>query len=151
MPLLKVLGEMLPGGLVAVKGFALTDLMASSKEQDVLIVDRNVAGAILPGGSLHFPIEACLASIQIKSRLTRSTIRDATINCVSLKSLGMFADKAPWNSKNHGICFGVFAYRTDYTLEKAGRCCERRIGICRARSLAKPLLCSWGGYAYPGG
>ena len=118
MPLLKVLGEMLPGGLVAVKGFALTDLMASSKEQDVLIVDRNVAGAILPGGSLHFPIEACLASIQIKSRLTRSTIRDATINCVSLKSLGMFADKAPWNSKNHGICFGVFAYRTDYTLEK---------------------------------
>ena len=83
-----------------------------------MIVDRNVAGAILPGGSRHFPIEACLASIQIKSRLTRSTIRDAAINCLSLKSLGIFADEAPWNSKNHGICFGVFAYRTDYTLEK---------------------------------
>ncbi len=117
-PLLDVLDDMLPGGMVAVKGFALTDLMAVSKEQDILIVDRNVAGAILPGGSGHHPIEACLASIQVKSRLTRSTIRDATVNCVSLKRLGMFDDEAPWNSKNHGVCFGVFAYQTDYTLEK---------------------------------
>lgn len=71
-----------------------------------------------PGRSRYFPIEACLASIQVKSRLTRSTIRHAAVNCVSLKTLGMFDDEVPWNSKNHGICFGVFAYRTQYRLPK---------------------------------
>ena len=117
-PLLELLEEMLPSGLVAVKGIALTPLMAESKEQDILIVDRNVAGAILPGRSRHFPIESCLASIQVKSRLTRATIRHAAVNCVSLKSLGMFDDEVAWNSKNQGVCFGVFAYRTDYGLAK---------------------------------
>ncbi len=116
--LLDLLGKMLPSGLAAVKGFALTALMAASKEQDILIVDRNVAGSILPGESLYFPIESCLASIQVKSQLTRATIRDAAVNCVSLKHLGMFDDEAPWNSKNHGMCFGVFAYGTDYELAK---------------------------------
>ena len=117
-PLLDLLEEMLPSGLVPVKGIALTALMAESKEQDILIVDRNAAGAILPGRSRHFPIESCLASIQVKSRLTRATIRHAAVNCMSLKSLGMFDDEAPWNSKNHGVCFGVFAYRSNYELAK---------------------------------
>ncbi len=117
-PLLDLFGEMLPSGLVAAKGIALTAMMAESKEQDILIVDRNVSGTILPGRSRYFPVESCLASIQVKSRLTRATIRHAAVNCVSLKSLGMFDDKAPWTSKNHGLCFGVFAYRTDYGLTK---------------------------------
>ena len=94
-PLLDLLEEMLPSSLVALKGIALNALMAESKEQDILIADRNVAGAILPGRSRHFPIECCLASIQ-----------------------GMFDDEAPWTSKNHGVCFGVFAYRSNYGLAK---------------------------------
>ena len=117
-PLLDLLEEMLPSSLVVLKGIALNALMAESKEQDILIVDRNVAGAILPGRSRYFPIECCLASIQVKSRLTRATIRHAAVNCVSLKSLGMFDDEAPWTSKNHGVCFGVFAYRSNYGLAK---------------------------------
>lgn len=44
--MLDLLEEMLPSELVAVKGIALTALMAESKEQDILIVDRNAAGTI---------------------------------------------------------------------------------------------------------
>ena len=117
-PLRDLLEEMLPLGLSPLKGMALTALMAESKEQDILIVDRNAAGTILPGRSRHFPIESCLGSIQVKSRLTRATIRHAAVNCMSLKTLGMFDGEVPWNSKNHGVCFGVFAYQSDYRLAK---------------------------------
>ena len=117
-PLQDVLNEMLPQGIVAAKGFALTPLMAASKEQDLLTVDRNVAGTVLPGESLHYPIEACLASMQVKSRLTRSTIREAIVNCVSLKGLGMFEEDARWHSKNDGLCYAVFGYGSDFDLTR---------------------------------
>ena len=117
-PLRELLEEFLPSGLLATKGTVLNSLMAESKEQDIVIVDRNAAGTILPGRSRHFPIEACLASIQVKSQLTRATIRQAAINCVSVKALGMRDKTEPWNSKNHGMCFGVFAYRAQYGLAK---------------------------------
>ena len=119
--LLNVLKEMLLSGLVTDKGFALNSLMAVSKEQDILIVDRNVAGTILPSDGRdgrHFPVESCLASIQVKSRLTKATVREATVNCVSLKCLGMFDEDTPWNSENHGVCFAVFAYQSSYGLAK---------------------------------
>ena len=117
-PLEGTLNEMLPSGMVAAKGFALNPLMATSNEQDLLVVDRNVAGEILPGKSSYYPIEACVASVQVKSNLTRATIREAIVNCVSLKNLGMFEDDSPFSSGNDGVCFGVFSYRSAYGLGK---------------------------------
>ena len=62
----------------------LADLIR--EEQDLLLVDRNIGGRLLPGES-YFPIEPCLASVQVKSTLTRTQIRDATVNCISIKRL----------------------------------------------------------------
>lgn len=118
-PVQDLFAQMLPRTVSVVKGFGLNRYMAASKEQDLLFVDRNAAGRILPDED-YYPIESCLASIQVKSKLTRSTVREAAINCISIKKL------FGWPSVEEDqvadacakLCYGVFAYDSDWGLEK---------------------------------
>lgn len=117
-PLHAVLGEMLPASLALEKGFAIDHMMRESKEQDLLVVDRNIGGRLLPGEP-YFPIELCLASVQVKSTLTRVTIRDAAVNCISLKNLvgWPLVPKEQSAEEYEGLCYAVFSYGSPSTLD----------------------------------
>ena len=49
--------QMLPATLSVEKGFAVNQFMAESKEQDLLVVDRNISGRLFPDEN-YFPIES---------------------------------------------------------------------------------------------
>lgn len=50
----------------------------TSPEQDIVIYDRRLLPPLLYEGSIGlFPIECCLATVEVKSRLTREELRDA--------------------------------------------------------------------------
>ena len=121
-PLQELLVQMLPKSLSVVKGFALNRLMVSSREQDLLIVDGNTAGGMSPRENC-FPIESCLASIQVESELTRSTIREATVNCASVKRLfgWPLVDQGKSDEANDRLCYGVFSYGSDRQLDRLAR------------------------------
>lgn len=113
-----VLAEMLPSSLALEKGFAINYMMSESKEQDLLVVDRSTGGRLLPGEG-YFPIEQCLASVQIKSTLTRTQIRDATVNCISLKRLfgWPLVPREQSDDEYDKLCYAVFSYGSRSTLD----------------------------------
>ena len=121
-PLQQLLDQMLPTTMSVEKGFALNRWMALSLEQDLLIVDSNIAGKMLPDES-YFPTESCLASIQVKSKLTRTTIRDATVNCVSIKRLfgWPLADQEKSDDAYDSLCYSVFSYGSDWELDRLAK------------------------------
>lgn len=118
-PLQQLLVHMLPKSMAVDKGFALNRLMTESKEQDLLIVDGSVTGSLLPQEH-YFPIESCLASVQVKSTLTRTQIRDAIINCISIKRLsGGLEEEPEKKAKEYDkLCYAVFSYGSRSDLDK---------------------------------
>ena len=117
-PLQDVLANMLPSSLLIEKGFAINRFMTESKEQDLLVVDQNIGARLLPEEN-YFPIEPCLASIQVKSTLTRTQIRDAAINCISIKRLFGWpvVSKEESDPEYDKLCYAVFSYGSRSTLE----------------------------------
>ncbi|MXY66859.1 hypothetical protein F4212_02630 [Candidatus Poribacteria bacterium] len=99
--------------------FAVNSVMASSKEQDLLIVDKALFGKVLPPDD-YFAIESCLGAVQVKSTLSRSTIRDAIDNCASIKRLfyPIAADEDAKNRHSHQMCYMVFAFSSDLDLDR---------------------------------
>ena len=118
-PLQQVLAQMLPSPFTIETGFAINHFMTESKEQDLLVVDRNIGARLLPEEN-YFPIEPCLASVQVKSTLTRADIRDATVNCISIKRLFGWP-LVPQEQSDHEydkLCYAVFAYGSPSTLDR---------------------------------
>ncbi len=68
----------------------------------------------------YYPIESCVASIQVKSNLTRSTVREAAINCISIKKLFGWPTVERDQIADAGakLCYAVFAYDSDWGLGK---------------------------------
>ena len=95
----------------------LADLIR--EEQDLLLVDRNIGGRLLPGES-YFPIEPCLASVQVKSTLTRTQIRDATVNCISIKRLfgWPLVHEDQSDREYDKLCYAVFSYGSRSELDR---------------------------------
>lgn len=118
-PLQDVLANMLPSSFLIEKGFAINHFMTESKEQDLLVVDRNNGARLLPEEN-YFPIEPCLASVQVKSTLTRTQIRDAAINCVSVKRLfgWPLVPEEQSNREYDKLCYAVFSYGSPSTLDR---------------------------------
>ena len=118
-PLQDVLAEMLPDSFTVTKGFAINHLMTESKEQDLLVIDRNIGGRLLPGEG-YFPIEPCLASVQVKSTLTRTQIRDATVNCISIKRLfgWPLVSEEQSDREYDKLCYVVFSYGSRSELDR---------------------------------
>ncbi len=84
-----------------------------------MVVDRSIASPILLGDEMHYPVESCLASVQVKSNLDRETIRDAALNCISIKqTFSMSQDEAERKSSCNKLCYAVFSYRSEYELER---------------------------------
>ena len=118
-PLQWVLARMLPSPITIEKAFAINHFMTESKEQDLLIVDQNIGARLLPEEN-YFPIEQCLASVQVKSTLTRADIRDAAINCISIKRLFGWP-LVPQEQSDHEydkLCYAVFSYSSPWSLDR---------------------------------
>ena len=118
-PLQDVFANMLPSSFLVEKGFAINRFMTESKEQDLLVVDQNIGARLLPEEN-YFPIEPCLASIQVKSTLTRTQIRDAAINCISIKRLfgWPLVPKEESDREYDKLCYAVFSYGSRSTLDR---------------------------------
>ena len=118
-PLQGLLDRMLPATVSVEKGFAVNRWMAESKEQDLLVVDGNISGRLFPEED-YFPIESCLASIQVKSNLTRAEIRKATVNCASIKRLfgWPLVEEEKSDDAYDTLCYIVFSYGSNLGLER---------------------------------
>ena len=104
------LEPMLPKSLYFSKGFAANRLLGVSKEQDLMILNRDSAMSLIPGQP-YYPIHACLASIEVKSDLTLREIRRAILNCVSIKRLlGDHPHKTLDEARIGKYCYAIFAY-----------------------------------------
>ena len=115
----RVLAQMLPSPFTIKTAFAINHFMTESKEQDLLIVDQNIGACLLPDEN-YFPIEPCLASVQVKSTLTRADIRDATINCISIKKLfgWPLVSEEQSDHEYDKLCYAVFSYDSSSTLDR---------------------------------
>lgn len=116
----QVLASLFPPGLSSVKGFALNSAMSVSREQDILVCDAAHAARLLHAGECSYvPIEACLASVEIKSELTTEELRRAVVNCVTLKKL-LFEKAFPPDYKrgtDYELCYAIFTYGCSLTLD----------------------------------
>lgn len=114
-----VLAQMLPAPCTLEKGFAVNHYMTESKEQDLLVVDQDIGARLLPEEN-YFPIEPCLASVQVKSTLTRTEIRDAAVNCISIKRLfgWPLVPEDQSDPEYHKLCYAVFSYGSPSTLDR---------------------------------
>ena len=150
-PLMELLEQILPGSISVMKGFAINSLMATSKEQDLLVVDRNIAGKVLPQES-YFPIEACLASIQVKSTLTRSTIRDAVLNCITVKKLfgWPLVEEQESDAGYDKLCFGIFGYACDWELEELAEVITDEMAVVKRHLWPNEIYVLGKGMVIPG-
>ena len=113
------LESMLPESLGVTKGFAVDRLLSVSKEQDLMIVNRDSAMSLIPREQ-YFPIHSCLASIQVKSQLTISELRKSILNCISIKKLlgGDDPLKTLEEERIGQYCYAILAYSSRKTLER---------------------------------
>ena len=79
---------LLPPGFGLGTGEIITVDDRQSKQQDVVLFDKNILPPILfEGTSGLFPIESVLYSIEIKSKLTAQEIKDSHANAAELQKL----------------------------------------------------------------
>ena len=108
----KIISDILPSRFQITKGFAVNRFSAKSKEQDILIYDSNLGGAICKTDNTSFvPIDFVTASIEVKSNLNLSELRKSLLNCVSIKKLNYH--DFDFYSKKSDIFYGIVAYESD--------------------------------------
>ena len=114
----EVLRALVPGSISLGSGFLATDRGTVSKEQDIILLDPDKAMNLRPGGrAVHFPLECCLASIEVKSELNVVGMRRAILNCLSVKTLYWQKDFKSGEKPNVPYCYGIFAYRSPHSIE----------------------------------
>ena len=112
------IGPLLPDSLRITKGFAVDRYLTVSRQQDIMIVNRDSAMSLIPD-QRYYPIHSCLASIEVKSHLTVSETRKAILNCISVKKL--LDDQFPKTVEDDRIgeyCYALFAYTCRKTLNR---------------------------------
>ena len=117
----EILREMMPLSISQSPGFLTHRLGGVSKEQDIIMFDAKRAINLRPGGKAKYlPLEAGLASLEVKSDLNVATTRDAVLNCISAKRLyqqtgGIILE--PENDRELMYCYGIFAYRSRHSIK----------------------------------
>ncbi len=117
-----ILEKIFPDALLLRKGFVLNSHTTVSREQDIIVTSGDTAGALIQAGEVsYFPIESCLASIEVKSNLTLPEIRKCIISCVSVKKLlygdGFSNDRN--DEQKEEFCYAVFSYGYTRSLSHA--------------------------------
>lgn len=115
----EILRDMVPSSIAISSGFLSTNIGSISKEQDIILTDADMATNLRPGGrTKYLPIEACLASIEVKSEMNIGSVREAVLNCISAKTLYLQQLEDPEDSANVvPYCYAIFAYRSKHSIE----------------------------------
>ena len=117
-----IFNKILPDALSLRKGFVLNDDTTVSLEQDIIVTSGDTAGSLIQAGEVsYFPIESCLASIEVKSNLTLPEIRKSIINCVSVKKLlyGVDFSTDRRDMQKGDYCYAIFSYGYSKNLSHA--------------------------------
>ncbi|MBL1376947.1 DUF6602 domain-containing protein [Zobellella iuensis] len=117
-----VFEKIFPDALPLRKGFVLNSHTTVSREQDIIVTSGDTAGTLIQAGEVsYFPIESCLASIEVKSNLTLPEIRKSIISCVSVKKLlygdGFSNERA--DEQKDEFCYAIFSYGYSKSLSHA--------------------------------
>lgn len=121
IPFINFLKENLPNTYSVVKG-EVADLNGNSSPQlDIMIYDCSRNIPFYEGSNYILPAESLLASIEIKSKLTRNEIKKILVNTNKLKSLKPFGKSVDISKSKRGnnekiscrYFHSVFAYDTD--------------------------------------
>ena len=117
-----ILEKIFPDVLPLRKGFVLNNHTTVSREQDIIVTNGDTAGSLIQAGEVsYFPIESCLASIEVKSNLTLPEIRKSIISCISVKKL-LYGDAYSNDRKKEqkeDFCYAIFSYGCSKNLEGA--------------------------------
>lgn len=116
-----LINSFLPEKFKTVKGFAIDSFTTRSREQDCMIVNTTTGVKFVTAGDISYvPIESVMASIEIKSKLTKDELKKAILNCVSLKRLQFPLDDdegayTPERARFQ-ILYNIFSYSSDFSL-----------------------------------
>lgn len=91
----------LPTRLDIGNGFIITSKDRISSQCDIIIYDKEYTPIIENGEQKFFPVECVVGVIEAKSKLTKSTLRDALIKLSKIKDLRNDIDNNPYIFKNY--------------------------------------------------
>lgn len=95
------LSPFLPSRLSIGSGFIITAENNISTQCDIIIYDREHTPLIENGEQRFFPIESVVGVIEVKSKLTKSTFKEALIKLSSIKSLRHDITNNPYIFKDY--------------------------------------------------
>nr|VFJ87424.1 MAG: hypothetical protein BECKH772A_GA0070896_1000316 [Candidatus Kentron sp. H]VFJ89010.1 MAG: hypothetical protein BECKH772B_GA0070898_1000316 [Candidatus Kentron sp. H]VFJ95735.1 MAG: hypothetical protein BECKH772C_GA0070978_1000316 [Candidatus Kentron sp. H] len=113
-----VLYKVMPRRYALEKGsFGINSFSGVSAEQDLLLIDGSLGSAICRRDTVgYYPIEAILASIEVKSKITYDELHKCLLSCISLKKLILEPfDYRDEESKR--IFYAIFAYSSAHKKE----------------------------------
>jgi hypothetical protein len=124
-PLIDFFQENLPNTYSVVKGEIVDKFNNSSQQLDLMIYDNSRNIPFISGNHYILPAEALLASVEIKSRLTKDETKKILKSTNTLKTLKPFGQLIDENNRGRSvddkiICryfHSVFAYETDFSVD----------------------------------
>lgn len=127
--LINILKALLPSIVSIEKGYAIDRSSGSSREQDCMLCSQNALFTLMKTETISYvPIDCVLASIEIKSKLSKEELKKSILNCISLKSIAVPYDKSGKYenipNKDSIPLYAIFAYDTDLELEDIKKALE---------------------------
>lgn len=114
--LVKTLRILLPQHYLIDKGFLINSRSSFSPEQDILVVDTALGGAICKTDGIgYYPIESAIGAIEVKSNLDLSELRKCFVSCVNAKKL--YFDNFDYEKQQEvKFFYAIFAYTSSCKL-----------------------------------
>lgn len=95
------LSPFLPTRLAIGSGFIITSENNISTQCDIIIYDKDNTPLIENGEQRFFPVECVVGVIEVKSKLTKSKLKEALIKLASIKNLRNDIGNNPYIFKNY--------------------------------------------------
>lgn len=91
----------LPTRLTIGSGFIITSKNRISTQCDIIIYDKENTPLIENSGQRFFPVECVAGVIEVKSKLTKSTLKEALVKLAAIKELRNDIDSSPYIFKDY--------------------------------------------------
>lgn len=97
----ELLAPFLPTRLAISSGFIITATNNISTQCDIIIYDREHTPVIENGEQRFFPVECVVGVIEVKSKLTKSKLKEALLKLSSIKNLRNDIENNPYVFKDY--------------------------------------------------